>query len=60
MKKTIKKTKTKMLRRNAPVIKSVESVRRLAKCLWWERFVEEVRFEPGVKEWGSYGWTDAT
>jgi len=34
-----------MLRRNRPVIKFMKSV----------EFVEEVGFEPGVKEWGSYG-----
>jgi len=31
-----------MLRRNGPVVKSVESVLRLEGSLWWERFVEEV------------------
>jgi len=45
-----------MLRRNGPVIKSVESVLRQERSLWWERFVEEVGFGPGVKERGSYGW----
>ena len=46
-----------MLRkRNGPVIKSVESVLRLEWSLWWERFLEEVGFEPVVKERGSYGW----
>jgi len=47
-----------MLRRNGPVIKSVQSVIRPVQRLWWERFVEEVGFELGVKEWGtgSYGW----
>jgi len=51
MKKT-KKTKTKMqmLRRNSPVMKSVESVLRLEESLWWEKFVNEVGFELGVKE----------
>jgi len=29
-----------MLRRNGPVIKSVESVLRLEGSLWWERFVK--------------------
>jgi len=43
-----------MLRRNGPVIKSVESVLRPEESLWWERFVEEVGLEPGVKERGSY------
>ena len=41
-----------MLRRNGPVVKSVESVLRLERSLWRENFVEE----PGVKERGSYGW----
>ena len=45
-----------MLRRNGPVVKSVESVLRLEGSLWWERFVKEVGLEPGVKERGSYGW----
>jgi len=45
-----------MLRRNVPVVKSVESVLRLEGSLWWERFVEEVDLELGVKERGSYGW----
>ena len=51
-----KNKKTKMLRRNGPVIKSVESVLRPEESLWCERFVEEVGLEPGVKERGSYGW----
>jgi len=33
-----------MLRRNGPVVKSVESVLRLEGSLWGERFVEEVIF----------------
>ena len=45
-----------MLRRNGPVVKSVESVLRLEGSLWGERFVEEVVLEPGVKQRGSYGW----
>jgi len=45
-----------MLRRNGPVVKSVESVLRLEGSLWWERFVNEVGLAPGVKERGSYGW----
>jgi len=49
------KTKTEMLRRNGPVIKSVESVLRPKESLWWEGFVEEVGLESGVKERGSYG-----
>ena len=39
-----------MLRRNGPVIKSVESVLRPGGSLWWERFVKEVGLEPEVKE----------
>jgi len=39
-----------MLRRNGPVVKSVESVLRLEESLWWERFVKDVGLEPGVKE----------
>jgi len=42
-----------MLRRNGPVVKSVESV--LEGSLWWERFVKEVGLEAGLKE-RSYGW----
>jgi len=45
-----------MLRRNGPVMKSVESVLRLEGRLWWERFVKKVGLEPGGKERGSYGW----
>ena len=45
-----------MLRRNGPVVKSVESVLRPEGSLWWERYVKEVGLEPGVKERGSYGW----
>jgi len=30
-----------MLRRNGPVVKSVESVLGLEGSLWWERFVKE-------------------
>jgi len=45
-----------MLRRNGPVIKSVESVLRLEGNLWWERFVKETGLEPAVKERGSYEW----
>jgi len=41
-----------MLRRNGPVVKSVESVLRLEGSLWGERFVEEVGLELGVKERG--------
>jgi len=54
MKKT--KTKTEMLRRNGPVIKSVESVLRPEGSPWWERFLKEVGLKLGVKERGSYGW----
>ena len=45
-----------MLKRNGPVVKSVESVLRLEGILWRERFVKEVGLEPGVKERGSCGW----
>jgi len=47
-----KTKKTEMLRRNGPVIKSVELVLRLEGSLCWERFVKKA----GVKERGSYGW----
>jgi len=43
------KTKADMLRRNGPVMKSVESVLRPEGSLWWERFVKEVGFGPEVK-----------
>jgi len=33
------KTKNEMLRRNGPVIKSVESVSMTEGSLWWERFI---------------------
>jgi len=36
-----------MLRRNGPVTKSLKSVLRPEKSLWWERFVKEVGLEPG-------------
>jgi len=39
-----------MLRRNVPVIKSVELVLRPEGSLWWERFMKEICLEPGVKE----------
>ena len=39
-----------MLRRNGPVVKSVESVLRPEGSLWWERFVKEVGLQPGMKE----------
>ena len=45
-----------MLTRNAPVIKSVESVLRTEGSLWWERSVKEVGLEPGVKERWRYGY----
>jgi len=41
-----------MLKRNGPVVKSVESVLRLEGSLWWERFVKEVGLEAGVKREG--------
>ena len=34
--------KNNMLRRNDPVIKSVESALRSEGSLWWERFVTEI------------------
>jgi len=39
-----------MIRRNGPVIKSLESVVRPEERLWWERYVKEVGFESGVKK----------
>jgi len=39
-----------MLRRNGPVVKSVESVLSLEWSIWGERFVKEVGLEAGVKE----------
>jgi len=54
--KKLKTKKTETLRRNGPVVKSMESVLRLEGSLWWERFVKEVGLEAGVKERGSYGW----
>jgi len=50
------KTKTEMLRRNGPVIRSVQSVLRPEGSLWWESFMTEVGLEPAVKERGNYGW----
>jgi len=47
---------TEMLRRNGPVMKSMESVLMLEVSLWWERFLKEVGLKPGVNERGSYGW----
>jgi len=41
--------KPEILRTNGPVIKSVESVLRPEGSLWWERFVEEVGLEAGLK-----------
>ena len=38
-----------MLRRNGPVVKSVESVLRPEGSLWGERFVEEVGTVPSKK-----------
>jgi len=53
----MKRTKNKkMLRSNGRVKKSVESVLRPEENLWWERFVKEVGFKRGVKEWRRYGW----
>jgi len=39
-----------MLRRNGPVIKSVESVLTPQGRLWWKTFVKVVGLEPGLKE----------
>jgi len=52
MKKTETKTKNKMLRRNGPVVKSVESVLRREGSLLWERFVKEIGLESAVTERG--------
>ena len=46
-----------MLRRNGPVVKSVESVLRLEGSLWGERFVEEVYSRPIA--WEILIYTDA-
>jgi len=46
---SLRAVKTEMLRSNSPVKVRGES-------LWWERFVKEVGFDPGVEERGSYGW----
>jgi len=35
---------------------SPESVMREEESLWWEEFVRQVGFKPGMKDWGSYGW----
>ena len=40
------KTKTENLRRNNPVTKSVQSVLRPERSLWWERSVKEIGLEP--------------
>jgi len=50
------KQKTEMLRRNVAVIKPWSQSWGQEGSLWWERFVKEVGFEPGVKERWSYGW----
>ena len=47
------KTKNEILRRNGPVVKSVESVLSPEGSLWWERSVKDVRLKPGLKERGS-------
>jgi len=39
-----------MLRRNGPVIKSLESVLRPEESLWWERFVVEVGLSGSERE----------
>jgi len=48
------KTINEMLGRNDPVTKSVESVLRPEGGPWWERFVKEAGFDPGVRERRSY------
>jgi len=47
-----------MLRRSSTFIKSVELFLRPEESLWWERLVKEVGLERGVKERGSYGWSE--
>jgi len=42
-----------MLRRNGPVMKSVESVLRTEGSLRWKGLGKDVGLEPGVKERGS-------
>jgi len=44
--------KNDTLIRYSPVIKSVESVLRPKR--WWEGYVTEVGFAPGMKDRGSY------
>jgi len=39
-----------MLRRNGPVIKSVESVLRLEGSVWWERFVKEFSYSRKIRK----------
>jgi len=53
------KTKTQLLRRNGLVRKSMVSVMWLEESLWWERFVKEVGFKSGAKEWARYGWQES-
>jgi len=53
--KKLKTKKNETLRRNGPVINSMESVMRPEGSIWWERFVKEVGLEPVVKERGSFG-----
>jgi len=43
--------KTEMLRRNGPVMKSVESVLRPEESLRWERLVKEVGLKQEVDVW---------
>jgi len=34
------------------------AVRWVREDLWWEGFVEQVSFNSGMEERGSYGWCD--
>jgi len=52
LRRAVKKRRCSVLRRNGPVLKSMESVLRLEASLSWERFVKEVGLEAGVKERG--------
>jgi len=46
------RNKTKLL----SSLESVKAVLWVGEDLWWEGFVEKVRFECGVEESGSDGW----
>ena len=52
------KTKDRDAQKKRSSHKAVESVLRPEGSLWWERFLKEVDLEPGVKERGSYGWSE--